>query len=232
MSDENSAGYALANPFGKEDEPRVRGARADRLPARAVRADAGRGLRAAAAPAPRRRGGEHRAPAPEEPHDHLGAHPLLGDGEPTVLYQNWGPNLDGASLVTAIIKVKGRDVALYGHDFTVRAGSMDATNGAKLARLFELAGKRRIPLVGHQRQCRRLHTGRRRRPRRLCRGLRRAAQDQRRGAQHHVHVRLQRRRRLLPAAPGQLPDPAARHLLRPDRSRRGQVGARRGRHAG
>jgi acetyl-CoA carboxylase carboxyltransferase component len=44
--------------------------------------------------------------------------------------------------------VNGRDVALYGHDFTVRAGSMDATNGRKLARLFELAGKRRIPLVG------------------------------------------------------------------------------------
>ena len=55
----------------------------------------------------------------------------LSDDEPTVLYQNWGPNLDGASLVTAIIKVNGRDVALYGHDFTVRAGSMDATNGKK-----------------------------------------------------------------------------------------------------
>jgi len=73
---------------------------------------------------------------------------VLGDGEPTVLFQNWGENLDGASLVTAVIKVKGREVALYGHDFTVRAGSMDATNGRKLARLFELAGKRRIPLVG------------------------------------------------------------------------------------
>ena len=73
---------------------------------------------------------------------------LLADEEPTILFQNWGPNLDGASLVTAIIKVNGRDVALYGHDFTVRAGSMDATNGKKLARLFELAGKRRIPLVG------------------------------------------------------------------------------------
>ena len=72
----------------------------------------------------------------------------LADDEPTVLYQNWGPNLDGASLVTAIIKVNGRDVALYGHDFTVRAGSMDATNGEKLARLFQLAAKQRIPVVG------------------------------------------------------------------------------------
>ena len=51
-------------------------------------------------------------------------------------------------MVTAIIKVNGRDVAVYGHDFTVRAGSMDATNGGKLARLFQLAGKRKIPLVG------------------------------------------------------------------------------------
>ena len=68
--------------------------------------------------------------------------------EPTVLFQNWGPNLDGASIVTAIVKINGRDVAVYGHDFTVRAGSMDATNGKKLARLFQLAGKRKIPLVG------------------------------------------------------------------------------------
>ncbi len=72
----------------------------------------------------------------------------LSDEQPEILFQNWGPNLDGASLVTAIIKVNGRDVALYGHDFTVRAGSMDATNGRKLARLFELAAKRKIPLVG------------------------------------------------------------------------------------
>ncbi len=72
----------------------------------------------------------------------------IADTAPTVLYQNWGPNLDGASLVTALITVGGRDVAIYGHDFTVRAGSMDATNGEKLARLFELAAKRGIPLVG------------------------------------------------------------------------------------
>ncbi len=67
---------------------------------------------------------------------------------PTILFHNWGPNLDGASLVTGIIKINKRDVAVYGHDFTVRAGSMDATNGKKLARLFELAAKRMIPLVG------------------------------------------------------------------------------------
>ena len=68
--------------------------------------------------------------------------------EPTILFQNWGPNLDGASLVTGVVKINGRDVAVYGHDFTVRAGSMDATNGKKLARLFALAAKRKIPLVG------------------------------------------------------------------------------------
>ncbi len=67
---------------------------------------------------------------------------------PTVLYQNWGRNLDGASIVTAVVKVRGRDVALYGHDFTVRAGSMDATNGRKLANLIYLAAQRKIPLVG------------------------------------------------------------------------------------
>jgi acetyl-CoA carboxylase carboxyltransferase component len=70
------------------------------------------------------------------------------DTQPTVLYQNWGPNLDGASIVTAVIKIGGRDVALYGHDFTVRAGSMDATNGRKLANLIYLAGDRGIPCIG------------------------------------------------------------------------------------
>ncbi len=67
---------------------------------------------------------------------------------PTYLYQNWGKHLDGASIVTAIINIDGRDVAIYGHDFTNRAGSMDATNGEKLARLIYLAGEKGIPLIG------------------------------------------------------------------------------------
>jgi methylmalonyl-CoA decarboxylase subunit alpha len=73
---------------------------------------------------------------------------VLTDQEPTILWQNWGPGLDGASLVTGILNVQGRDVAVYGHDFTLRAGSMDATNGAKLARLIYMAGEQGIPLIG------------------------------------------------------------------------------------
>ena len=73
---------------------------------------------------------------------------VLTEQEPNILFQNWGKNLDGASLVTGILNINGRDVALYGHDFTVRAGSMDATNGKKLARLFETAGENGIPLIG------------------------------------------------------------------------------------
>lgn len=67
---------------------------------------------------------------------------------PEVLYQNWGRNLDGASIVTALVKIHGRDVAVYGHDFTVRAGSMDATNGRKLANLFRFAAEKGVPVVG------------------------------------------------------------------------------------
>lgn len=73
---------------------------------------------------------------------------VLTESEPNILYQNWGPGLDGASLVTGILNVKGRDVAVYGHDFTLRAGSMDATNGAKLARLILMAAEKGIPLIG------------------------------------------------------------------------------------
>ncbi len=73
---------------------------------------------------------------------------VLTDREPNYLFQNWGPGLDGASIVTGILGIGGRDVAVYGHDFTLRAGSMDATNGAKLARLIYMAGERGIPLIG------------------------------------------------------------------------------------
>lgn len=73
---------------------------------------------------------------------------VLTDKEPNFMWENWGPNLDGASIVTGILDIGGRDVAVYGHDFTLRAGSMDATNGAKLARLIYMAGERGIPLIG------------------------------------------------------------------------------------
>ncbi len=73
---------------------------------------------------------------------------VLTDREPTILWRNWGPELDGASIVTGILDIDGRDVAVYGHDFTVRAGSMDATNGAKLARLIYMAGEKGLPLIG------------------------------------------------------------------------------------
>lgn len=73
---------------------------------------------------------------------------VLTEKEPTILWRNWGPELDGASIVTGILDIGGRDVAVYGHDFTVRAGSMDATNGAKLARLIYMAGEKGMPLIG------------------------------------------------------------------------------------
>ncbi len=73
---------------------------------------------------------------------------VLTDQEPNLLWHNWGPGLDGASIVTGILNIDGRDVAVYGHDFTLRAGSMDATNGAKLARLIYMAAERGIPLIG------------------------------------------------------------------------------------
>ncbi len=73
---------------------------------------------------------------------------VLTDQEPNLLWHNWGPGLDGASIVTGILRVGSRDVAVYGHDFTLRAGSMDATNGAKLARLIYMAAERGIPLIG------------------------------------------------------------------------------------
>ena len=71
----------------------------------------------------------------------------LTRSEPSILWHNWGPSLDGAAIITGILEIDGRDVAVYGHDFTVRAGSMDATNGDKLARLIYMAAERGIPLI-------------------------------------------------------------------------------------
>ncbi|MBT7204999.1 MAG: acetyl-CoA carboxylase carboxyltransferase subunit [Deltaproteobacteria bacterium] len=73
---------------------------------------------------------------------------ILTEQEPHIAFQNWGPQLDGASIVTGILNIQGRDVAFYGHDFTVRAGSMDATNGAKIARQILMAAEHGIPLIG------------------------------------------------------------------------------------
>ncbi len=73
---------------------------------------------------------------------------VLTQEDPNILFQNWGKNLDGASLVTGIININGRDVGIYGHDFTVRAGSIDATNGSKLARMFNMCGEKGLPLIG------------------------------------------------------------------------------------
>jgi acetyl-CoA carboxylase carboxyltransferase component len=73
---------------------------------------------------------------------------VLTQAQPNILFQNWGKNLDGASLVTGILNINGRDVGVYGHDFTVRAGSIDATNGNKLARMFKMCGEKGLPLIG------------------------------------------------------------------------------------
>jgi len=148
MSNEAQPGYSLSNPFGKEEDLEfVVPGQIGYAPGLYERTMAeGHALQQR----PRRAAGVVNIERQHQK-DRMTIWErikVLADGEPTVLFQNWGENLDGASLVTALIKVKGRDVAIYGHDFTVRAGSMDATNGRKLARLFELAGKRRIPLVG------------------------------------------------------------------------------------
>ena len=73
---------------------------------------------------------------------------VLTSEEPHITFQNWGSELDGAGIVTGILDIDGRDIAVYGHDFTVRAGSIDSTNGAKLARQILMAGEHGIPLIG------------------------------------------------------------------------------------
>lgn len=37
---------------------------------------------------------------------------VLTDQEPTILWRNWGSKLDGASIVTGILEIGGRDVAV------------------------------------------------------------------------------------------------------------------------
>ncbi|HEU4429902.1 MAG TPA: acetyl-CoA carboxylase carboxyltransferase subunit, partial [Myxococcota bacterium] len=39
---------------------------------------------------------------------------VLTDKEPNLMWQNWGKGLDGAAIVTGILSIAGRDVAVYG----------------------------------------------------------------------------------------------------------------------
>lgn len=108
----------------------------------------GRGRELAAMP---RRAGSAAALARQHGHGRMSVWErieFLADGPVQTLWQNWGRDLDGASLVCALGSIDGRDVAIYGHDFTVRAGAMDKDNGPKLARLLRLAGKLGVPVVG------------------------------------------------------------------------------------
>jgi len=73
---------------------------------------------------------------------------VLTSNEAHITFQNWGAELDGAGIVTGILNIDGREIAIYGHDFTVRAGSIDSTNGNKIARLILMAGEHGIPLIG------------------------------------------------------------------------------------
>jgi len=73
---------------------------------------------------------------------------LLTNGHYEVLWRNFGDSLDGASIVTALGEINGRVVGVYGHDFTQRAGAMDAHNGEKLARFLAYVGKLGVPLIG------------------------------------------------------------------------------------
>ncbi len=148
MPDQELVTPSLRNPFQSDDDDRARAKRAKALGPYEEAIEEGEQLRArprtAAGPVQIGRQHAKRRMTVWERMD------VLRDAgtEPTILYQNWGPNLDGASIVTAVVEIGGREVALYGHDFTVRAGSMDATNGTKLANVIRLAGDQGMPLVG------------------------------------------------------------------------------------
>ena len=96
---------------------------------------------------------------------------VLSDKEPIVLFQNWGQEPGRRLARHRHPEHRRARRGRHGHDFTVRAGSMDATNGSKLAKHFRLAGERGIPLHRHDRLGRRLRPGRRGRARRRRRGF-------------------------------------------------------------
>lgn len=73
---------------------------------------------------------------------------FLTGGAYDVYWRNFGASLDGASIVTAMAQINGRTVAIYGHDFTQRAGAMDAHNGVKLAGFLDHAAKLGVPIIG------------------------------------------------------------------------------------
>ncbi len=77
-------------------------------------------------------------------------------------------------------------------------GRWTPRTAASSRRLRQLAGERGIRAIGLNDSAGAYVPAGVGGPRRLRRGVRGAAQDQRRGPEHHVHVRVQRGRRLLP----------------------------------
>jgi len=144
--------------------------------------------------------------------------------QPNVFYQNWGKNLDGASLITAVVQIAAATSHSYGHDFTIRAGSMDATNAQ--ARQLDLPRRQRgMPLIGMNDSAG-AYVPAASRPRRLRRGRSRAPQDQRIVPSVMCMFGYNAGAALSPA-PGRLHDPARRHVLRPDGAGSDQERARR-----
>ena len=139
--------YSLENPFAENDLPSPVKDQEQEVPSRYQEmVDRGREL----LELPKKGGGESRVQV-QHGKGRMTVWErirVLTENDPHITFQNWGAQLDGAGIVTGILNIKGRDVALYGHDFTVRAGSMDATNGAKLARQILMAGDHGIPLIG------------------------------------------------------------------------------------
>jgi hypothetical protein len=100
MSNENSAGYSLANPFGTEEDLEfvVPGQIGYQPGLYEQTLAAGYALQQR----PRRAAGVVNIERQHQK-DRMTIWEriqVLADGEPTVLFQNWGENLDGASLVT------------------------------------------------------------------------------------------------------------------------------------
>ncbi len=137
--------YSLSNPFVEPDEL------AEKVPATShTTYEAALEMGAELLEKPRQGGGPSRVLV-QHSKDRMTVFErikVLTDQEPNITYQNWGPNLDGASIVTGILRIGNRDVAVYGHDFTNRAGSMDSTNGEKIARLLYMAAEHGIPVIG------------------------------------------------------------------------------------
>ena len=73
---------------------------------------------------------------------------ILTHSGPDIRFLSWSHDPTDTALITGILNIQGRDVALYAHNFSRGSAATDPAVDGRMARLFTMAGEKGVPLLG------------------------------------------------------------------------------------